>query len=591
MAKPSVESVFCSAADGGVGGSLQSPGVEGVQVLLAGSEVAVSIDAIREVYKEQEWDEMASLDLKQFTTLWTATVGDGSSLPASQREDSAVIRMTEGNRVDAATLPPNQWQAPAVGTGSGGVVGDCGGEGPGLEDEAMEAQVQQRLAQMWKDSLVQLPECVKALLPSEAFETFAKENRANARAHIAAAGQDKSKDGAIRGELKSMQESVLGDAPASVKGVPGPSVFHDFVTEKRSSVAERLEVQAKDSAEAVAFGKGSENAHVRSEPASSAAQSAHSVVGMRGVLQKRPLAKGNVDARAPVKVWNCHDLLSEPTGSGLHWRLTCTLVYAGAARNFTRRGAAAPFGGSSGGSPSPKKHRGEAEERDGVVIDGVLADNTGPLLATFWDDCAKQLQHWISEYGLGFTFWIEGFKTVALKEDDWNGKVCTRIHVLQSLPLLKGEASTFLKYAVDGEASTVNMTTAAYQLPPGPVFIENFAAARSFVSVPFRASLKGFVMDCAKDCSVSQNGNPLRLFSLMDRRGAFISCIAFDRHVDDETLSNGNEVMVYFGTGRAGIGNAPSAVYLYNDAVVVKCSNDVPRVWKQSLVDFAEKRP
>ena len=568
MAKPSVESVFCSAADGGVGGSLQSPGVEGVQVLLAGSEVAVSIEAIREVYKEQEWDEMASLDLKQFTTLWTATVGDGSSLPASQREDSAVIRVTEGNTVDPATLPPNQWQAPAVGTGSGGVVGDCGGEGPGLEDEAMEAQVQQRLAQMWKDSLVQLPECVKALLPSEAFETFAKENRANARAHIGAAGLDKSKDGAIRTSLMQF-ESI----------------------QERARVAERLEVQAKDSAETVAFGKGLENDHVRSEPASSAAQSAHSVVGMRGVLQKRPLAKGNVDARAPVKVWNCHDLLSEPTGSGLHWRLTCTLVYAGEARNFTRRGAAAPFGGSSGGSPSPKKHRGEAEERDGVVIDGVLADNTGPLLATFWDDCAKQLQHWISEYGLGFTFWIEGFKTVALKEDDWNGKVCTRIHVLQSLPLLKGEASTFLKYAVDEEATTVNMTTAAYQLPPGPVFIENFAAARSFVSVPFRASLKGFVMDCAKDCSVSQNGNPLRLFSLMDRRGAYISCIAFDRHVDDETLSNGNEVMVYFGTGRAGIGNAPSAVYLYNDAVVVKCSNDVPHVWKQSLVDFAEKRP
>ena len=432
MAKPSVESVFCSAADGGVGGSLQSPGVEGVQVLLAGSEVAVSIEAIREVYKEQEWDEMASLDLKQFTTLWTATVGDGSSLPASQREDSAVIRMTEGNTVDPATLPPNQWQAPAVGTGSGGVVGDCGGEGPGLEDEAMEAQVQQRLAQMWKDSLVQLPECVKALLPSEAFETFAKENRANARAHIAAAGQDKSKDGAIRTSLMQF-ESI----------------------QERARVAERLEVRAKDSAEAEAFGKRLENVHVRSEPASSGAQSAHSVVGMRGVLQKRPLAKGNVDARAPVKVWNCHDLLSEPTGSGLHWRLTCTLVYAGEARNFTRRGAAAPFGGSSGGSPSPKKHRGEAEERDGVVIDGVLADNTGPLLATFWDDCAKQLQHWISEYGLGFTFWIEGFKTVALKEDDWNGKVCTRIHVLQSLPLLKGEASTFLKYAVDEEATIV----------------------------------------------------------------------------------------------------------------------------------------
>ena len=75
----------------------------------------------------------------------------------------------------------------------------------------------------------------------------------------------------------------------------------------------------------------------------------------------------------------------------------------------------------------------------------------------------------------------------------------------------------------------------------------------------------------------------------MDRQGAYIACIAFDRHADDETLSSNNEVVVYFGSGRAGIGSAPSGMYLYNDAVVVKCSNDV-RVWKQSSVDFPVKQ-
>ena len=146
-----------------------------------------------------------------------------------------------------------------------------------------------------------------------------------------------------------------------------------------------------------------------------------------------------------------------------------------------------------------------------------------------------------------------------------------------------------IKHAVDEEASTPNMTTAIYQTPTHPVIIENFAAARSFVTITFRESMKGFVMDCAEDCSVSQSGNALRHCSVMDRRGAYISCVAFDRHVNDETISNNIEVVIYFGTGRSEIGSTPKAMYLYNDAVVVRCSFDVPQVWEQSLVDFPLK--
>ena len=196
----------------------------------------------------------------------------------------------------------------------------------------------------------------------------------------------------------------------------------------------------------------------------------------------------------------------------------------------------------------------------------------------------------MSEHGVGFSFCIRGFKTLPLKDGEWNGQVCTRIHVLHSLPLLKGEATTFVQYVVGEEAFSPNMTTAMYKMPTGAVVIDNFASARNFVTVPCRATVKGFVMDRAEDYSVSQKGNPLRHFSLMDRQGAYIACIAFDRHTDDENLENNNEVVVYFGSGRAGIGSAPSRMYVYNDAVVVKCSNEVPRVWKQSLIEFPENQ-
>ena len=68
-----------------------------------------------------------------------------------------------------------------------------------------------------------------------------------------------------------------------------------------------------------------------------------------------------------------------------------------------------------------------------------------------------------------------------------------------------------------------------------------------------------------------------------------ISCIAFDRHVYDETIKNNTEVVVYFATGLDTMVNAdgrPTGIYLFNEAVVVKCSNDAPRVWKHDLVDF-----
>ena len=59
---PQVESVFCRAAHGGASALLLSPGVEGVHMLLASVEQAVSVESIRKFYQEQMWDEKVSLD-------------------------------------------------------------------------------------------------------------------------------------------------------------------------------------------------------------------------------------------------------------------------------------------------------------------------------------------------------------------------------------------------------------------------------------------------------------------------------------------------------------------------------------------------
>ena len=89
MVKACIESVFNAAAAGDAKGSLIGPGIEKVHRLLASSDEAVSVDDVRGVYEEQQWDENALLDLQQFTTLWAATIGDKDVVPVKVPEVSA----------------------------------------------------------------------------------------------------------------------------------------------------------------------------------------------------------------------------------------------------------------------------------------------------------------------------------------------------------------------------------------------------------------------------------------------------------------------------------------------------------------------
>ena len=72
----------------------------------------------------------------------------------------------------------------------------------------------------------------------------------------------------------------------------------------------------------------------------------------------------------------------------------------------------------------------------------------------------------------------------------------------------------------------------------------------------------------------------------MDRRGAYIKCNAVDRHANNSLLQNNTEVIVYFATGRPGIGSVPSFLYLYNDAVIVVCSDDDPPTSKRTPIEI-----
>ena len=160
--------------------------------------------------------------------------------------------------------------------------------------------------------------------------------------------------------------------------------------------------------------------------------------------------------------------------------------------------------------------------------------------------------------------------------------VATSILTLHSLPMLKDRAATNIRLL---NLATLSFTTTAVYEPLRPPFvIENFAARESKLQAPFRACLRGWAKDVKESVSVSRTGHPMRCFDLMDKCGNYISCVAHDRHVEDATLQENADVILYFVTGRKGIGSAPGAVYVLNDGVIVRCSTAEPVVWKTSAV-------
>ena len=86
---------------------------------------------------------------------------------------------------------------------------------------------------------------------------------------------------------------------------------------------------------------------------------------------------------------------------------------------------------------------------------------------------------------------------------------------------------------------------------------------------PFRVTLRGFVSDLSEMLR-SQQDLTKRTFHLVDRAGTWIRCCAIGLSATSRALANGNEVVLYYGTGRSGIGPSPGMVYFLKDSLVVQ---------------------
>ena len=59
------------------------------------------------------------------------------------------------------------------------------------------------------------------------------------------------------------------------------------------------------------------------------------------------------------------------------------------------------------------------------------------------------------------------------------------------------------------------------------------------------------------------------MFKLVDEAGACIQCSALVHNVRNVAIKTKREIIVYYGTGRTPIGNAPGMLYITKDSMII----------------------
>ena len=93
--------------------------------------------------------------------------------------------------------------------------------------------------------------------------------------------------------------------------------------------------------------------------------------------------------------------------------------------------------------------------------------------------------------------------------------------------------------------------------------------------------MRGMVTD-VQAADVSQQGSEKRMFSIVDEAGSWLRCCALGRNAWTRALAEGNEVVLYFCTGRTGRGSTPGLIHLLKDALIVLLARKLPQ-WQTGM--------
>ena len=222
---------------------------------------------------------------------------------------------------------------------------------------------------------------------------------------------------------------------------------------------------------------------------------------------------------------------------------------------------------------SPKAVKSAAQQ----VANAILIDLSGPILVQAWSELAGQFCNLWNEieaaraegkkYAKGNIIDLQRVRVTALANNPWHGSSLTNIRVLSTVAV-QNQPKLGTSAQILTQASQPNMLTAKFPVLPAHCCIKTFSGYKEKFLAPFRATCMGVVAD-VKPVDVSQNGNRKCIFNLVDEEGSYFQCCAMYQHCDHQMLVEGQDLIIYYGTGRGPLGSMPGMLYMMNDAFIL----------------------
>ena len=204
------------------------------------------------------------------------------------------------------------------------------------------------------------------------------------------------------------------------------------------------------------------------------------------------------------------------------------------------------------------------------VMNVTLADRSGPVILNLWDAAAdaflRQIQNKNEEQNK-LILRVEHLRIADIPSNDYNGNILTTMKALHSVtesPALLGTTLSLVEIP-----SSPFMTSHVYSAPTAHACISQYFSVKSQLVPPFRATLRGVLQDVQVG-EVTQTGQAKCTFALVDEMGSWLQCCAIGRNASGKNLENGNEVVLYYASGRKGTGINDGMVWLFKESMIIK---------------------
>jgi hypothetical protein len=206
------------------------------------------------------------------------------------------------------------------------------------------------------------------------------------------------------------------------------------------------------------------------------------------------------------------------------------------------------------------------------VLNVLLADQTGPVQMELWRQAAVDAFH-------NFELWTaEPFVPVPIVVSRFVVRNLARRNVMCFPPSRR---------IVSSNKTAIRRAPAGMQLPGSlapTMYISDFSVLKR--EAPFIASVQGIVSAVEAESEAQSSGTPMRGFKLHAADGCYVRCLAYGRHVDNECLQAGNQIILYFCSAQSGLGSSSGQLWLYNESHIVRVKSGVAVPPATTLLDF-----